>query len=145
MEDVAELVEPLLVVAFCCSQKTVHVNIDIGEWTAVVPGLLQGIGYGCAGQGWCEWSGGGCLVWGPGHGLAFQVMWCGWFVVPNAMLGYVGNGLHGSAKDGRQIFPAHRQCRWEGHKFWFMWQVWDSNPKFWDIQGVEADSIETIC
>jgi len=36
----------------------------------------------------------------PGHGLAFQVVQCGGFVVPNVVIFYVGNGFHGHAKYG---------------------------------------------
>jgi len=120
MEDAAESVEPLLSGALCSGQEIVHANIHIGEWVAVVPALLLGAGYGCAGQGWYGRDGGGWAFWGFCHGLAFQGMWCGWLVVSNAMVGYVGNGLRGHAKDGWQVFPAHRQCQGEGHKFWFM-------------------------
>jgi len=42
----------------------------------------------------------GWLGGGPGHGLAFQVVWCSGFVVPNVVICYVGNGFCGHAKYG---------------------------------------------
>jgi len=144
VEDVAEHVESLLAAALCCCQKVIHVDVNIGEQVAVMIGLLQGVGYGCAGQGWCKCHGGGWVGQGSGHGLAFQVVWCCWFVVLNVMVGNVGNGLHGSKKYGWQVFPTHRKGDGKGHEFWFMQKVWEGNPELWDVEGAEADLIEPV-